>query len=58
MSAPIPVKIPSSEKPIAESADAPMANPPAAPAPTISFLTMYFSIGDVMFPETVGPPNV
>ena len=41
ISAPIPLKRPPSEKPIAESADAPMANPPATPVPIISSLTMF-----------------
>ena len=35
ISAPKPLNNPPSEKPIAESTDAPMANPPAAPAPNI-----------------------
>ena len=34
---------PPSEKPIAESADAPIATPLATPAPTISSLTMFFT---------------
>ena len=42
ISAPKPDNEPPSLKPIAKSADAPMANPPATPAPTISFLTMFF----------------
>ena len=42
ISAPKPLNNPPSEKPIAESTDAPMANPPAAPAPTTSCLTMFF----------------
>ena len=58
ISAPIPVKRPPSEKPIAESADAPMANPPAALAFTNSFSTMSFSIGDFIFPLTTGAPDV
>ena len=37
ISAPKPLNKPPSENPIAESADAPVANPPATPAPTISF---------------------
>ena len=36
ISVPKPVNKPPSLKPVAESADAPMANPPATPAPTIS----------------------
>ena len=35
-----------------------MANPLAAPAPTISLLTMFFLIIDFILPETVGAPNV
>ena len=42
ISAPKPLNTPPSAKPIAESADAPMANPLAAPAPTISCLIMFF----------------
>ena len=42
ISAPKPVNKPPSEKPIAESADVPMATPPATPAPTISSSTMFF----------------
>ena len=42
ISAPKPLNIPPSAKPIAESADVPIANPLAAPAPTISLLTMCF----------------
>ena len=41
ISAPRPLNKPPSENPIAESADAPMASPLAAPTPTISFLTMF-----------------
>ena len=52
------LKRPPSAKPIAESTDAPMANPPAAPAPTISLLTMSFSNGDFILPLTTGAPNV
>ena len=58
ISAPKPVNKPPSAKPIAASADAPMANPPAAPTPTITFLTMFFSIGYFLFPLTTGAPNV
>ena len=57
MSLPKPLNIPPSENPIAESADAPMANPLAAPAPIISFLIMSFNIGGLKLPETVGLPN-
>ena len=42
ISAPKPDNNPPSLKPIALSADAPIANPPAAPAVTISSLTMFF----------------
>ena len=42
ISAPKPLNIPPSENPIAASADAPMATPPAAPAVTISSLTIFF----------------
>ena len=41
---PKPLNNPPSAKPIAESADAPTANPPAPPAVTISFLTMFVLI--------------
>ena len=58
ISAPKPLNDPPSEKTIAESADAPMANPPAAPALTNSFLTMFFNNGLDMLPEAVGDPNV
>ena len=44
--------------PITKSADAPMASPPATPAPTISFLTMSFNNCDFILPDTVGAPNV
>ena len=55
---PKPINNPPSEKPIAESADAPIDNPPATPAPTISSLTMFFDNGFDMLPDTVGLPNV
>ena len=42
ISAPKPLSNPPSEKPIAESTDAPMASPPAAPIPTISFFNYVF----------------
>ena len=42
MSTPIPVNKPPPLKPIALSIVPPVANPPAAPTPTISFLTMFF----------------
>ena len=58
ISAPKPLNNPPSEKPIAESTDAPMANPSAAPAPTILFLAMFFSIGDFILPLTTGAPTV
>ena len=41
-SLPIILSNPPSEKPIALSADAPMASPPATPPATISSLTMFF----------------
>ena len=53
-----PLDIPPSENPIAASADAPTANPPATPAVIISSLTMFVNNGDFIFPETVGAPNV
>ena len=58
ISAPIPVNKPPSLKPKALSADAPIANPPAAPAVTISSLTMFLNNGFEMLPDTVGAPNV
>ena len=42
ISAPKPDNKPPSLKPVAESADAPMDSPLAAPAPTISSLIMFF----------------
>ena len=42
ISAPEPLNKPPSENPIAESADAPMASPLAAPTPTFSFLIRFF----------------
>ena len=48
ISVPEPVNNPPSEKPIAESADAPIDSPPATPAPTISSLTMFFLITDLI----------
>ena len=42
ISEPIPVKRPPSEKPIPASTDAPIYPIPAAPAPTISSLTVFF----------------
>ena len=44
ISVPKPLNKPPSENPIAESADAPIASPPATPAPTISSLAMFFSL--------------
>ena len=41
-STPKPVNNPPSLKPVALPADAPIDNPPAAPAATISSLTMFF----------------
>ena len=59
ISAPEPDNKPPSLKPIAVPADAPMANPPATPAPTISSLTMFFvNNGFGMLPDTVGLPKV
>ena len=58
ISAPKPLSNPPSEKPIAESTVAPAANPPAVPAPIISSLTMFFTNGFDMLPDTVGAPNV
>ena len=59
ISAPKPVNKPPSENPIVESADAPIYPIPAASAPTISFLTMFFfNNGDFIFPDTAGLPNV
>ena len=52
-----PANEPPSEKPIAESADAPIYPIPATPAPTISSLTMFFNNGFDMLPDTVGLPN-
>ena len=57
ISAPKPLNNPPSEKPIAESTDAPMANPQAAPAPNISLLIMCFSIGGFILPPATGAPN-
>ena len=42
ISPPKPINKPPSENPIAASAVVPMDTPPATPAPTISFLTMFF----------------
>ena len=58
ISAPKPLNKPPSENPIAESTDAPMANPPATPEPTISCLTMFFKNGFDMLPDTIGAPSV
>ena len=58
ISLPKPLNNPPSEKPIAASADALVANPLATPAPTIAFLPMSFSICDFILPEAVGLPNV
>ena len=58
ISAPKPVNNPPSAKPIAESTDAPIDTPLAAPAPTISSLIMFFNNGFDMVPETTGAPNV
>ena len=61
ISAPIPVKRPPSAKPIAESADAPMVNPPATPKSNIEFLTIDLPKSpndDLKLPDTVGEPKV
>ena len=59
ISAPEPLNNPPSEKPIAESADAPIANPLATPAPTISFLIMFsFYVGGLILQLTTGAPDV
>ena len=58
ISAPEPLNKPPSGKPIAVSVDAPIANPPATHAPTISSLIVFFNNGDFIFPDTVGLPNV
>ena len=59
ISAPKPVNKPPPLKPIALSIVPPMADPPAAPAPTISFLIMFFfNNGFDMLPDTVGAPKV
>ena len=42
ISAPKPLNKPPLLKPVAGSTDAPIASPPATPAPTISSLTMFF----------------
>ena len=55
---PKPVNKPPSENPIAASAVVPMDTPPATPAPTISFLIMFFNNGFDMLPDTVGAPKV
>ena len=57
ISAPKPLNKPPSENPIAESTDAPMANPPATPEPTISLLTMFFNNGFDLLPGTIGEPK-
>ena len=49
ISAPEPLNNPPSEKPTAESADAPTANPLATPTPTISSLIMFFLIMVVLY---------
>ena len=61
ISAPIPVKRPPPAKPIAESADAPMANPPATPAPIIlSLIIVLPSLPKLLpiLPLTTGAPKV
>ena len=61
MSAPNPVNKPPSENPIAESADAPMATPPATPKSNIEFLKIGLPSSPKRLPkllDTVGAPNV
>ena len=58
ISTPKPDNKPPSLNPVAESTVVPMANPPAAPAVTISSLTMFFNNGFDMLHDTVGAPNV
>ena len=57
ISAPKPLNKPPSLKPVTESTDAPMASPPATPAPTISSLAMFCNSGFDVLPDTVGLPN-
>ena len=60
ISAPIPLKSPPSAKQIAESADAPMASPPATPAPTIpSLIIVLPSLPKLLpiLPLTTGAPK-
>ena len=58
ISAPKQVNNPPSLNPVAVSADAPIDNPPAAPAVNISSLTICFNNGFEMLPDTVGAPSV
>ena len=61
ISAPIPVKRPPSENPIAEPADAPMAAPPAKLKYNIEVLTIDLHTSpnsDPKSPDTVGAPKV
>ena len=61
ISAPIPVKSPPSTKPIAESAEALVANPPATPAPIISSFIIVLQTLPKRLPkllDTVGAPKV
>ena len=61
ISAPKPVNTPPSENPIAESADAPMATPPATPKSKMPSLTIVLpSLPKQLpiLPLTTGAPNV
>ena len=61
ISAPKPINKPPSENPIAESADAPVANPPAIPAAITSFLIIDIPTLPKRLPklpDAVGAPNV
>ena len=61
MSAPDPVNEPPSENPKIESADAPMAIPPATPKSDIGFLTFGLTNSPKRLPKlplTTGAPKV
>ena len=61
ISAPKPVYKPKTTKSTAESADAPVANPPATPAPIISFLIIDLQNWQKRLPQlplTTGAPMV
>ena len=61
MSAPNPVNKPPSENQIAESADAPMATPPATPKSNIEFLKADLPNSPKRLPkllDSAGAPNV